>query len=71
MIGDKEKAFELPETISESIYQYLKKAIISGELKPNQMRNYETLRLKKEVIARPEKQKFSWNQILLEVNHGI
>ncbi len=28
--------FELPATISESIYQYLKKAIIEGELKPNQ-----------------------------------
>ncbi len=55
MIGNKEKAFELAKTISKSIYQYLKKAIVSGELKPNQMKSYETLRLKKEVIASPEK----------------
>lgn len=32
----KEKVFEIPRTISETIYQYLKKAIISGEFKPKQ-----------------------------------
>jgi len=30
------KAFELPATISETIYKHLKNAIIEGELKPNQ-----------------------------------
>lgn len=30
------KVFELPSTISETIYQYVKKAIINGEFKPNQ-----------------------------------
>lgn len=30
------KIFELPITISETIYKYLKKAIIEGELRPNQ-----------------------------------
>jgi len=30
------KIFELPTTISETIYKYLKKAIIEGELGPNQ-----------------------------------
>ena len=32
----KNKTFEVPETISEAIYRYLKKAIIEGDLKPNQ-----------------------------------
>jgi DNA-binding GntR family transcriptional regulator len=32
----KTKPFEAPETISEAIYKYLKKAIIEGVLKPNQ-----------------------------------
>lgn len=30
------KAFEVPTTISKTIYKYLKNAIIEGELKPNQ-----------------------------------
>jgi DNA-binding GntR family transcriptional regulator len=30
------KTFELPSTISETIYQYMKKAIINREFKPNQ-----------------------------------
>ena len=30
------KAFEVPTTISETIYKYLKNAIIEGEFKPNQ-----------------------------------
>jgi len=32
----KKKPFGAPETISEAIYKYLKKAIIEGVLKPNQ-----------------------------------
>jgi DNA-binding GntR family transcriptional regulator len=32
----KEKTLELPRTISETIYLHLKKAIVSGELKPGQ-----------------------------------
>jgi len=32
----KNKTVEAPKTISEAIYRYLKKAIIEGELKPNQ-----------------------------------
>lgn len=31
------KIFELPRTISETIYRHLKSAIIQGELRPNQM----------------------------------
>lgn len=30
------KIIEIPSTISETIYRYLKKAVIEGELKPNQ-----------------------------------
>jgi DNA-binding GntR family transcriptional regulator len=30
------KAFDLPATISETIYKYLKNAIVEGELKPNE-----------------------------------
>jgi len=35
-MAERRKVFELPSTISETIYQYMKKAIINGEFKPNQ-----------------------------------
>lgn len=35
-MSPKEKTLELPRTISETIYLHLKKAIVSGELKPGQ-----------------------------------
>ncbi len=54
----REKTLELPRTISETIYLHLKKAIVSGELKPGQRVQEKDIAARFNVSSTPVREAF-------------